>query len=378
MENCTQHFCQKTTFLLHPSNKISTSQRQNSLNVQRSMARRQLTVTERCRNVSGGGKRKRRRGEGARKWVSCQIWKRRANQRRKGVSQVIERWWDSRRDRHTANGRRWSRKVSDAKSCRSSLARPRIYSANIVPWRDEKWENMGIKCAWKVGPLRLFLALQPKDSRLGMFSPAWVEVYRWCICALCDITKGQFPINWRFLEGTRWKVDWAKQAQGELFFFFSIYRYTNSLISAQNRNSASSVHITYEGWGSGDAYYSPQQSQQGCNGASPTVLHLQALVWYLAGLDCRRAHTLWRKTTPVPRALFTVHGDARQQVSGAHKKINKIKVTKNRFSTLIEDRAAESRGHQHGARGHQVAPQRLHESPADLFKKRHDFIQLLQ
>lgn len=230
MENCTQHFCQKTTFLLHPSNKISTSQRQNSLNVQRSMARRQLTVTERCRNVSGGGKRKRRRGEGARKWVSCQIWKRRANQRRKGVSQVIERWWDSRRDRHTANGRRWSRKVSDAKSCRSSLARPRIYSANIVPWRDEKWENMGIKCAWKVGPLRLFLALQPKDSRLGMFSPAWVEVYRWCICALCDITKGQFPINWRFLEGTRWKVDWAKQAQGELFFFFfhlQIHKFTD-------------------------------------------------------------------------------------------------------------------------------------------------------
>lgn len=73
MEDSTQHFCQKTTFPLHPSNKISTSHSchfeqgkrlKNSLNVQCSMARRHLTVTERRRNVSGGGKRKGRRGEG--------------------------------------------------------------------------------------------------------------------------------------------------------------------------------------------------------------------------------------------------------------------------------------------------------------------------
>lgn len=112
-----------------------------------------------------------------------------------------------------------------------------------VPW----WWKMGKhgnKVCMKSGASPAVLALQLKDSRLGMFSPAWVEVmYWWCICALCDITKGRFPMNWRFLEGTRWKVDWAKQAQGELFFFFFfIYRYIYSLISArrvkQNRNSA--------------------------------------------------------------------------------------------------------------------------------------------
>lgn len=157
MEDSTQHFCQKTTFPLHPSNKISTSHachfdKARDWKIRSTFNAQWPDATWRWRRGVGTLAAE-GRGRGG---VSCQIWKRRANQRRKGVSQVIERWWDCRRDRHTANGRRWSRKVSDAKSCRSSPARPRIYSANIVACRDGKWENMGIKSAWKVGPLRLF------------------------------------------------------------------------------------------------------------------------------------------------------------------------------------------------------------------------------
>lgn len=62
----------------------------------------------------------------------CHIWTRGANQRRKGVSRVIGRWWDSRRDRHTAD-ERWNLSVNNAKSCCSTPARPCIYCARMAP-----------------------------------------------------------------------------------------------------------------------------------------------------------------------------------------------------------------------------------------------------